>query len=107
MLTSGTLNISLLRKCAQLDPRRFLQILHFPIKAMRIITDPVVDSVVFLIMHFIFPPMLRAVNMIANLTFRSAMYLTAKAFGQHTADKSSELSTEMVCDSLFPSVFTC
>jgi len=33
----------------QLDPRRALQVLHWPIRVIRVVTDPVVDSI-FLVM---------------------------------------------------------
>lgn len=72
---------------------------------MRVITDPIVDSVVFLITRFLLPPLLRMVNIMASLSFRSGLYLTAKIFGQHTADKSSQFSAEMVCYRIFPSLF--
>ncbi|PSR82583.1 hypothetical protein PHLCEN_2v6016 [Hermanssonia centrifuga] len=42
-----------------LDPRRFLYILHFPIRAIRIVTDPVVDSFMFLIARLVVPPLSR------------------------------------------------
>ncbi|KAH9924822.1 hypothetical protein B0H21DRAFT_764612 [Amylocystis lapponica] len=38
-----------------LDPRRIMQILHLPLRAIRIVTDPVVDSVIMLITRALLP----------------------------------------------------
>ncbi|KAI0048750.1 hypothetical protein FA95DRAFT_1007728 [Auriscalpium vulgare] len=42
-----------------LDPKRALQVLHWPIKLMRVITDPIVDSVLFILGRIFLPALLR------------------------------------------------
>ncbi|THH12440.1 hypothetical protein EW146_g7700 [Bondarzewia mesenterica] len=42
-----------------LDPRRALHILHWPIRIMRVITDPITDSVLFLIGGVVLPTVFR------------------------------------------------
>jgi E3 ubiquitin-protein ligase MARCH6 len=43
----------------QLDPRRALQVLHWPIRVIRVVTDPVVDSIFLVISYLIFPSIVR------------------------------------------------
>lgn len=42
-----------------LDPRRALQVLHWPIRVIRIVTDPVVDTIFFLMSVLVLPSMTR------------------------------------------------
>ncbi|KAH9962695.1 hypothetical protein BC827DRAFT_206711 [Russula dissimulans] len=42
-----------------LDPRRALQVLHWPIRVIRIVTDPVVDSIFLMIGYLILPSIAR------------------------------------------------
>ncbi|KAF7976370.1 hypothetical protein HWV62_6933 [Athelia sp. TMB] len=56
-----------------LNPQRFLQIIHLPIRAMRIVTDPVVDLVAFTLQHVLLPPVLRTFYNIAMLALRLSM----------------------------------
>lgn len=44
----------------QLDPRRFMQILHLPLRLIRLVTDPVVDTLIMLITQGLLPPIGRA-----------------------------------------------
>jgi len=81
-----------------LDPQRFLQILHLPIKAMRIVTDPVVDSVVFIIMEFVLPPFLRLARRLVDIVFLSGLFIVSTIFGQNKADKVFEFSASVVCE---------
>ena len=43
----------------QLDPRRALQVLHWPIRVIRVATDPVVDSIFLIIGYLILPSIAR------------------------------------------------
>jgi hypothetical protein len=64
---------------------------------MRIITDPVVDSIAFLIKRFALPPILRTLYVIMDFILSSVLYLVAQIAGQTTADKAHEHLTSMVC----------
>ena len=81
----------------QLDPRRFLQVLHLPIRGMRVITDPIVDSVVYLIVRLLFP---RLANMVQGV-WRLLMLFTAKSarglLGSSTTSDISDFSARIVC----------
>ncbi|KAJ7574391.1 hypothetical protein C8J56DRAFT_803140 [Mycena floridula] len=74
-----------------LDPPRFLQILHFPIRAIRILTDPVVDAVVYVIMELFLPPYLRIGHNIGSLVTRLFMSSVVSIFGQESANKTRQI----------------
>jgi hypothetical protein len=46
----------------QLDPRRALQVLHWPIRVIRVVTDPVVDSIFLVISYLILPSFVRMLD---------------------------------------------
>jgi E3 ubiquitin-protein ligase MARCH6 len=46
----------------QLDPRRALQVLHWPIRVIRVVTDPVVDSILLVISYLILPSIVRMLD---------------------------------------------
>ena len=46
----------------QLDPRRALQVLHWPIRVIRVVTDPVVDSIFVVITYLILPSLVRILD---------------------------------------------
>ncbi|KAJ7777220.1 hypothetical protein B0H16DRAFT_1301759 [Mycena metata] len=79
-----------------LDPHRFLQILHLPIRAMRIVTDPVVDSVVYIIAALLLPFVGRLLYRVANLLFLGVLFLISMVFGKHKADKTFEMTSSVV-----------
>ena len=74
----------------QLNPHRFLQILHLPIRAMRIVTDPVVDSVAFLIKRFVLPPAFKALHLLLNLFAWFVTLIISTVAGQRSADTVSQ-----------------
>ncbi|KAN0115652.1 hypothetical protein V8E52_006771 [Russula decolorans] len=45
-----------------LDPRRALQVLHWPIRVIRVVTDPVVDSILLVISYLILPSIVRMLD---------------------------------------------
>lgn len=65
---------------------------------MRVITDPIVDSVVYLIVRLLFP---RLANMVQGV-WRLLMLFTAKSarglLGSSTTSGISEFSSRIVCD---------
>ena len=46
----------------QLDPRRALQVLHWPIRVIRVVTDPVVDSILLVVSYLILPSIVRMLD---------------------------------------------
>ncbi|KAG5640450.1 hypothetical protein DXG03_008621 [Asterophora parasitica] len=69
-----------------LDPPRFLQIIHLPIRAIRVMTDPIVDGVAFFLTEIAFPPFKRAVFSLSNHVGNAALYIIGKSLGQKAAD---------------------
>ncbi|KAF5383819.1 hypothetical protein D9615_003736 [Tricholomella constricta] len=69
-----------------LDPPRFLQILHLPIRAIRVITDPVVDTVVFFLVELLFPPIKRALFNSVSSVSNFVLFLVGKSLGQTVVD---------------------
>ncbi|KAJ7173518.1 hypothetical protein C8R46DRAFT_892656 [Mycena filopes] len=80
-----------------LDPHRFLQLLHLPIRAMRIVTDPIVDSVMYIIAALLLPLVGRLLYRVANLLFLGALFVISVVFGKHKADKTFEMTSSVVC----------
>lgn len=58
---------------------------------MRVITDPIVDSVAFLTMQFVLPYFIRVSLHLSNVVISLALYSIARIFGQENADKSVQL----------------
>ncbi|KAL0955165.1 hypothetical protein HGRIS_004073 [Hohenbuehelia grisea] len=73
-----------------LDPHRFLQILHLPIKAIRVLTDPVVDSLVYLIADIIFPKLLHLVKVYASLALKALLWVIKYTLGPSVSEKVQE-----------------
>ncbi|GJE91239.1 hypothetical protein PsYK624_073880 [Phanerochaete sordida] len=74
-----------------LDPKRLLYIIHFPIRAIRIITDPVVDSFMFVLSRLLAPILWRAVS-------PSLLYVKdsiSSIIGQQTTDKGIEMLSSL------------
>ena len=81
----------------QLDPRRFLQVLHLPIRGMRVITDPIVDSVVYLFVKLFIPHLVNMVQAVLRL-FMGFMAKSARGLlGSSTTSVISDFSARIVC----------
>ncbi|KAJ7095466.1 hypothetical protein C8R43DRAFT_907918 [Mycena crocata] len=76
-----------------LDPHRFIQIIHLPIRAMRIVTDPIVDSVMYIIAALLLPLIARLLYRIANILFLGVLFLISIIFGQQRAEKTFEVTS--------------
>ena len=79
----------------QLDPRRFLQVLHLPIRGMRLITDPIVDSVVYIISRLLLPRLLQAV---LRLFIFFATTSARSLLGSNTTSGIADFSARVVCE---------
>lgn len=75
-----------------LDPPRAFHILHLPIRAMRVITDPVVDFVTFLLSRSV-PPLL---YMTLDLLFRCLLFAAEKSMGPAAAATVVELRSWVI-----------
>ena len=60
---------NILRYILQLNPRRTFQLAHLPIRAIRFITDPVVDMVALVIQITLFGPFLRTCQRLLDAGF--------------------------------------
>lgn len=70
-----------------LDPKRLLYIIHFPIRAIRIVTDPVVDSFMFVLSRLLAPLVWRAIT--PCLAF--AKDTVSRVIGQQATNKGIEV----------------
>ncbi|THU92959.1 hypothetical protein K435DRAFT_967467 [Dendrothele bispora CBS 962.96] len=73
-----------------LDPYRALQILHLPIRAVRLLTDPILDSIVYIIMDLLAPPYIRIARKLFEWWMHSTLFVIASVLGQGRADKAKE-----------------
>ncbi|KAF6753084.1 hypothetical protein DFP72DRAFT_903296 [Ephemerocybe angulata] len=69
-----------------LDPKRFLQILHLPIKAMRLVTDPIVDSAAYVITRFFLPPWIKLLRNTVSGAGSLVSTLVATLLGKKAAN---------------------
>ncbi|TCD71774.1 hypothetical protein EIP91_003117 [Steccherinum ochraceum] len=74
-----------------LNPRRSVQLVHFPLRAIRFVTDPVVDLVLYLVARTLVPPLVRLGESVATVAFQS---LTAFV-GERIAAKIVDIGMEM------------
>lgn len=66
--------------------------MHLPLRAIRFVTDPIVDLALYLIARTVVPPLIRFCESLANIAFS---VLTA-SLGETTAVKVFDISVEMV-----------
>ncbi|KAJ7708893.1 hypothetical protein B0H17DRAFT_1174191 [Mycena rosella] len=78
-----------------LDPHRFIQIIHLPIRAMRVVTDPIVDSVMYIVAALLLPLVARVLYRITNVVFLGVLFLISIVFGQHRAERTFELTSSV------------
>lgn len=74
----------------QLDPPRLLYVVHSPIRVMRIITDPIVDTGALVFVFAILQPMATLIRSIFNVMAVSALSLIAKMFGDEAESKTHD-----------------
>ena len=80
----------------QLDPHRMLQVMHLPIRAMRLITDPIVDLVAYILLDFTLPWALSTVSVF----FDVFMFVGLNSIGRlfpNASPSAAELSSKLVC----------
>lgn len=77
---------------SKLDPRRLLYILHLPIRLIRIVTDPIVDSCMFLLTRVVVPPMLNLIQ----VSFVMVTRMLASLIGQEGSTRGVLLTTNLV-----------
>ncbi|KAF7309457.1 RING-CH-type domain-containing protein [Mycena indigotica] len=79
-----------------LNPHRLLKILHLPIRAIRLLTDPIVDSVMYIIASLLIPFITRTLFRLVNVVFVVALFITSMVLGQPTVDRALETSKSML-----------
>lgn len=63
---------------------------------MRVITDPIVDTVAFFVVDLLLPPILRLLRRLVAYLFSRAMDTITTMFGGGTLDEVTELFTKTV-----------
>lgn len=79
-----------------MDPQRALQILHLPIRAIRVITDPIVDFVVYLLVELLLPPALRTIYKLTQLVLSIGLIFIRLMLGEGVQDRVSAAWVGMV-----------
>jgi hypothetical protein len=67
---------------------------------MRIITDPIVDSVMYIVTALMIPLIIRFLRKILDILMTWSLFLIAVVLGKHRADKAFEMTSSVVCISL-------
>ncbi|KDR68014.1 hypothetical protein GALMADRAFT_79202, partial [Galerina marginata CBS 339.88] len=100
-----------------LDPRRMLQVLHLPVRAMRLVTDPIVDFVAWIIVDLFFPRVAQLFGAFFHVIMFFGSISAGKLFGKETKlmskplarfvawTSSSNVTEEVVTQSNFTSIF--
>ncbi|KAF5353123.1 hypothetical protein D9758_008724 [Tetrapyrgos nigripes] len=73
-----------------LDPYRALHILHLPIRAIRLVTDPIVDSVVYIITDLLAPPYIRIAKKLFEWWIQLTFFIIGSALGQVKAEQAKD-----------------
>lgn len=81
-----------------------MQVLHLPIRAMRIVTDPIVDFLAYILIDWIFPWLLRVVE--GSFVFVGFIGWNAlrALVGNNFAAKVADVSSKIVSLAIFPKV---
>ncbi|TFK52041.1 hypothetical protein OE88DRAFT_1499089 [Heliocybe sulcata] len=79
-----------------MDPRRLLHIIHSPIRAMRLVTDPIVDLTLYLLSRWIVSPILSIVTGNHILNYGSSTSKVPMAANMSTATVSNSTALDAV-----------
>lgn len=74
-----------------------LFILHLPIRAIRIVTDPAVDLVVYVITDVLIPPYLKIVKTIAQRFMQLSFWIVSESLGEDKGSHVQESCYATVC----------
>ncbi|PPQ69487.1 hypothetical protein CVT26_002833, partial [Gymnopilus dilepis] len=69
-----------------LDPHRMLQVLHLPIRAMRVVTDPFVDFIQWILVDLVLPWVLRLLGLVLKLVVFVGSVSAGKVLGEETRE---------------------
>ncbi|OSX64112.1 hypothetical protein POSPLADRAFT_1138372, partial [Postia placenta MAD-698-R-SB12] len=75
-----------------LDPRQFLYILHLPLRLIRLVTDPIVDTALLLMSRLLLPSLLSVTNIALNISFRATSFV----IGQKLTSRLASLIANIV-----------
>ena len=73
-----------------------LQVMHLPIRAMRLVTDPVVDLVAYIFLGLILPWTLSALSVFYRVFVFFGSNSVGKLVPVSTSSSASELSSKLV-----------
>lgn len=81
---------------SQLDPKRALHLAHWPIRMMRLITDPITDSVIYVLNKLFFPVLLKVLRSMLYIVVRYAIQVSNRIAGPEPVEKVMEYVGEVV-----------
>ncbi|KAJ3849605.1 hypothetical protein EV368DRAFT_67298 [Lentinula lateritia] len=73
-----------------LEPQRMLFILHLPIRAIRLVTDPAVDLVAYIIIDVLLPPHIQLLQTSGAWLVQLFFWIISESLGEVTAKKMRE-----------------
>ncbi|KAH9893215.1 hypothetical protein C8Q73DRAFT_746014 [Cubamyces lactineus] len=87
-----------------LNPRRAMQILHLPLRLIRLVTDPVVDTVVLVLSRLAVPPLVALSQFVLASCFSAVSSLAGPERAEKVAsyDQGIELATKILGGSSAP-----
>ncbi|KAJ3809699.1 hypothetical protein F5876DRAFT_43374, partial [Lentinula aff. lateritia] len=87
-----------------LEPQRMLFILHLPIRAIRLVTDPAVDLVAYIIIDVLLPPHIQLLQTSGAWLVQLFFWIISESLGEVTAKKMRESFLYSFLESCFESV---
>ncbi|KAF7317716.1 RING-CH-type domain-containing protein [Mycena kentingensis (nom. inval.)] len=73
-----------------LNPPRLFKILHLPIRAIRLITDPIVDTIMYIIASLLLPFITRTLCRLASIVLVTFLFIARLFIGQSGVDSLVE-----------------
>lgn len=81
-------HISVNHSTPQLNPQRLLELVQFPLQLIRVVTDPIVDSVLLLVSKMLVPPVITCINFAGGI----GLHLLSAVLGHDRMDTLGESS---------------
>ncbi|KAJ3995467.1 hypothetical protein F5050DRAFT_1767078 [Lentinula boryana] len=73
-----------------LEPRQLLFILHLPIRAIRLLTDPAVDLVAYFFLDVVLPPHIQLLKNLISWIVQLSFWIISESLGEGNANKARE-----------------
>ncbi|KAJ3791925.1 hypothetical protein GGU11DRAFT_812640 [Lentinula aff. detonsa] len=75
-----------------LEPRQLLFILHLPVRAIRLLTDPAVDLAAYFFLDVVLPPHIQLLKNLISWIVQLSFWIISELLGEGNANKAREYS---------------